>query len=222
MTNSIKYPEMGSGPSMVEPGQRSVYDTLLYTVFQQPRELDGAGLVVAISSANRGEGVTYISRALVKELGRSEFTSVAGINVRFLHRLHEPTLETLRQSISGIGSGSKKDYADEGGESDSSLVKTGGHGPWEASWQYRRDCINLLRSEFDHTILDCPSLRESGDLLSVAPFVDGVILVVQANRTRREQLWQAEQSIATVRGKLLGYILNKRTYEVPGWLYRNL
>jgi Mrp family chromosome partitioning ATPase len=56
----------------------------------------------------------------------------------------------------------------------------------------------------------------------VAPFVDGVILVIEANRTRREQLWQAEQSISAAKGKLLGYILNKRTYDVPKWLYRIL
>jgi hypothetical protein len=95
-------------------------------------------------------------------------------------------------------------------------------GPWEGSWQYRRDCIDLLRFEFDHTIIDCPSLEQSGDLLSVAPFVDGVILVVEANKTRREQPRQAEQVIAAAGGKLLGYILNKRTHEVPDWLYRNL
>ena len=95
-------------------------------------------------------------------------------------------------------------------------------GPWEGSWQYRRDCIDLLRFEFNHTVIDCPSLEGSGDLLSVAPFVDGIILVVEANKTRREQPRQAEQVIAAAGGKLLGYILNKRTQEVPDWLYRNL
>jgi hypothetical protein len=222
MTTLLKHSAFNSQPSTaVEMGQRSVYDTLLYTVFQQPQETGRTGKVIALSSANRGEGVTYVTRGLVRELGRSDFTSVAGINVRFLHKLHEPTLEALRKSLSGAGSFSK-DNARDGDASASSSIKMERRGPWEGSWEYRRDCIDLLRSEFDHTILDCPSLRESGDLLSVAPFVDGVILVIEANQTRREQLRHAEQSISAARGKLLGYILNKRTYEVPEWLYHVL
>jgi Mrp family chromosome partitioning ATPase len=212
---------MDTRPLRTASTQGSVYNTLLYTVFQQPHEGDAAGTVIALSASNPGEGVTHVARELVKEMGKSNLTSVAGINTRFLRRLHEPTMEAFRKSIYGSASGSKGNIW-EAGAPDASLVLPEGHGPWDGSWQYRRDCINLLRSEFDHTIIDCPSLRESGDLLSVAPFVDGVILVIEANRTRREQLWHAEQSITAARGKLLGYILNKRTYDVPGWLYRKL
>jgi hypothetical protein len=50
----------------------SIYDTLLYTVFQKPRELDSAGTVVALSSPNRGAGVSHAARALVRELTKSE------------------------------------------------------------------------------------------------------------------------------------------------------
>jgi hypothetical protein len=219
MTTSLHY--LDKDQSRTESAQSSVYNTLLYTVFQQPHERDSTGIVIALSSANPGEGVTYVTRALVKELGNCDLTSVAGINARFLRRLHEPTLEAFRKSLSGSAP-RFKDTAGEAEVSDNSLAVKEGRGPWEGSWQYRRDCINLLRDEFDYTVIDCPSLKESGDLLSVAPFVDGVILVIEANRTRREQLWHAEQSVAAARGKLLGYVLNKRTYNVPGWLYRRL
>ncbi|MGH9562376.1 MAG: hypothetical protein ACRD3S_13065, partial [Terracidiphilus sp.] len=91
--------------------------------------------------------------------------------------------------------------------------------PWDANWQYRRDCIELLRSEFDYTIIDCPSLKESGDVLSISPFVDGIILIVEANRTRRDQPRQAEQCIAAAGGTVLGYVLNKHVSEVPRWMF---
>jgi hypothetical protein len=199
----------------------SVFHALLYTVFQKPRELDSAGTVVALSSPNRGAGVTYAARALVHELAKSGLTSVAGVNVGFLRKLHEPTIEAIRKSVA------KFQPRSGGGVWDSSplgasLAIPEHRGPWAGSWQYRRDCIDLLRFEFDHTIIDCPSLEESGDLLSVAPFVDGVILVAEANKTRREQPRQAEQVITAAGGKLLGYILNKRSHEVPDWLYRYL
>jgi hypothetical protein len=178
-------------------------------------------MVVAVSSINPGEGVTYVTKALVHELARYELSSVAGINARFLRKLHEPTMEALHKSLSGFTPRSKNNTG--GLEAmDTSLMPADETGPWEGSWQYRRDCIGLLRNEYDYTLIDCPSLKESGELLSVAPFVDGVILVIEANRTRRDQLRLAAQSIAEVEGVLLGYVLNKRTYQVPGWLYRKM
>jgi hypothetical protein len=199
----------------------SVFQALVYTVFQKPRELDSAGTVVALSSPHRGAGVTYAARALVHELSKSKLTMVAGVNVGFLRKLHEPTIEAIRKYVarSAVRGGKRK--WDDASQT-ASLAIPESRGPWESSWQYRRDCIDLLRFEFDHTIIDCPSLDESGDLLGVAPFVDGVILVVEANKTRREQPRQTEQVIAAAGGKLLGYILNKRSHEVPEWLYRNL
>jgi hypothetical protein len=197
----------------------SIYHTLLYTVLQKPREKQQGGVVIALSSSNSGEGVTYVARTLLHELAKCELTSVAGVNVSFLRKLHEPTVEAIRSSIARQAS--RLGESAESGDSTRSLAMTHRKGPWEASWQYRRDCIELLRAEFDYTIIDCPSLGESGDLLSIAPFVDGIILVVEANRTRREQPRQAEQRISAAGGTLLGYILNKRVYEVPRWIHQD-
>jgi Mrp family chromosome partitioning ATPase len=199
-------------------GGASIYHTLLYTVLQKPREKDQGGVVIALSSSNPGEGVTYVARALLHELAKCELNSVAGVNVSFLRKLHEPTVEAIRNSIARQESHLAGEIPETGG-SKRSLAMPSRKGPWEASWQYRRDCIRLLREEFDYTIIDCPSLKESGDLLSIAPFVDGIILVVEANRTRRDQPRQAEQRITAAGGNLLGYILNKRVYEVPQWIY---
>ena len=217
MKVSFGRPENRDRVLVQDRDQSSIYDTLLYTVLQKPRDRVSGGIVIALSSSNPGEGVTYVSRALLHELAKCELTSAAGVNVSFLRKLHEPSLEAIKKSMA-------KPSLFEGGEevvhesTGRSLILPERRGSWEGSWEYRRDCIDLLRAEFDYTIIDCPSLRESGDLLSVAPFVDGVVLVVEANRTRRDQPRQAEQRISAAGGKLLGYILNKRTYEVPQWM----
>jgi hypothetical protein len=181
MTVSLNCPELDldHGFSGDEIVRGSVYHRLLYTVFQKPRELDsGVGIVVALTSCNRGEGVTFIARQLANELGRCDFSSVACVNVTFLRRLHEPTIEAIRSSLSKPAPRFSGDV--RGTESaESPLAVSGRRGPWEGSWQYRRDCIHVLRSEF-------------------------------------------EKSITAAGGKFLGYILNKRTYEVPQWLYRRL
>jgi hypothetical protein len=203
--------------SLERDPQTSIYHTLLYTVLQKPRDKDQGGVVIALSSSNPGEGVTYVARALVHELARCELTSVAGINVSFLKKLHEPTVEAIRSSVMRHSRRGAEDEvrAESGGRP---LPIAQRSGPWDANWQYRRDCIQLLRSEFDYTIIDCPSLKESGDVLSISPFVDGIILIVEANRTRRDQPRQAEQCITAAGGTLLGYVLNKRVHEAPRWL----
>ena len=206
-----------------ESAENSVYHALLYTVLQKPRERTSGGVVVALSSSNPAEGVTYVARALLQELAKCDLTSVAGVNVSFLRKLHEPTVEAIRKSIEKTEKRAIEKRTSEDCKEDEttprSIVIPQRRSPWEGSWQYRRDCIELLRSEFDYTIIDCPSLGESGDLLSIAPFVDGVILVVEANHTRRDQPRQAEQRISAAGGTLLGYILNKQTYEAPRWMY---
>jgi Mrp family chromosome partitioning ATPase len=199
---------------------RLVYQKLLYTVLQKLREQQGSGVVIALSSSNPGEGVTHVARALLRELSSYDLTSVAGINVNFLRKLHEPTVEAIRNSAARSANYSTEGHTGDT-ESGRSFVVPEHRSLWESSWQYRRDCIEMLRSEFDYTIIDCPSLEESGDLFGVAPFVDGVILVVEANRTRRDQPRQAEQSIGAAGGTVLGCILNKQTNEVPQWLSPN-
>ncbi len=219
MNSSIHYLDLDGIPDETgEERPTSIYHTLLYTVLQKPREKHRGGIVIALSSSNPGEGVTYVGRALVHELAKSELTSVAGINVSFLKKLHEPTVEAIRNSV--MEQARRSDG--EEGNADSvhrPLPVAQRSSPWDANWQYRRDCIELLRSEFNYTIIDCPSLKESGDVLSISPFVDGIILIVEANRTRRDQPRHAEQCIAAAGGTVLGYVLNKHVCEVPRWLF---
>lgn len=203
----------------IEGDSSSVFHSMVYTIFQRPRQNEKEGVVVALTSANRGEGVTYITRSLVNELSRSESNSVAQINARFLRKLYDPTAESLRESMERASSQSN---VCDIGPANTTLPIQDRPGRWEGSWQYRRDCVTLLRREFDYSVIDCPSLRESGDVLSIAPFVDGIVLVIEANHTRTEQLRYAERSIEAAQGKLLGHVLNKRTYDVPGWLYHSL
>jgi hypothetical protein len=100
VNSSIHYLDLDGIPDeAAEERRTSIYHTLLYTVLQKPREKHRGGIVIALSSSNPGEGVTYVGRALVHELARSELTSVAGINVSFLKKLHEPTVEAIRNSV---------------------------------------------------------------------------------------------------------------------------
>jgi Mrp family chromosome partitioning ATPase len=82
--------------------------------------------------------------------------------------------------------------------------------------------LKSLGYVFDYILLDCPALSESDDMAFLVPETDGVMVVVEADRTRRDQIENAREMIERADGNLLGFILNKRRYTVPGWIYNRL
>ena len=93
---------------------------------------------------------------------------------------------------------------------------------WNGSRDLRRQSIEQCRARFKYTMIDCPSLSKSSDVLGIAEFVDGILLVVEANRTKKHKLINAQLQINAAGGKVLGTILNKRIYVIPDFLYRHL
>jgi protein-tyrosine kinase len=51
---------------------------------------------------------------------------------------------------------------------------------------------------------------------------DGVILILEAHATRRESARRAKESLQAAGVKILGAVLNKRTYPIPEALYKRL
>jgi hypothetical protein len=84
------------------------------------------------------------------------------------------------------------------------------------------DSVDALRVAFDNILIDCRSLRGSSEAAMLSPSVDGVAVVVAAGQTRREEILNAQRTIESAGGKFLGFVLNKRRYPVPEWLYRRL
>ena len=82
--------------------------------------------------------------------------------------------------------------------------------------------VDSLRVSFDNILIDCPPLKSSSDAAVLASSADGVVVVVEAGRTRRAEILNAQRTISVSGGKLLGFVLNKRRYPVPEWLYKRL
>ena len=71
-----------------------------------------------------------------------------------------------------------------------------------------REVLNTLREEFDIVILDTPPLSGGADGAILGAMVDGVLLVVRAGQTDREQVRHAGRQLATVGANLLGAVMN--------------
>jgi protein-tyrosine kinase len=71
-------------------------------------------------------------------------------------------------------------------------------------------------------IVDAPPILADVTGIALARKVSGVLLVVEAEKTRAPIIEQARRVIETGGGRVLGVILNKRKHHIPGWLYRRL
>jgi protein-tyrosine kinase len=84
------------------------------------------------------------------------------------------------------------------------------------------DSIDAMRVAFDNILIDCRSLKVSSEAAVLSSSVDGVAVVVEAGQTRRDEILNAQRTIENAGGKFLGFVLNKRRYPVPEWLYKRL
>jgi Mrp family chromosome partitioning ATPase len=79
-----------------------------------------------------------------------------------------------------------------------------------------------LSTRFDYVIIDGGRTLGQVEAALLAPSVDGTVLVVRANHTKREVLAKAEAEIRSHGGKVVGSILNRRTFPIPEAVYRRL
>ncbi|MBI3668492.1 MAG: CpsD/CapB family tyrosine-protein kinase [Acidobacteria bacterium] len=79
-----------------------------------------------------------------------------------------------------------------------------------------------LRSQFSHVLINTPPASLHADAILIGKLADGVILVVEANSTRRETTRQVKDSLEAANVRLLAAVLNQRTFPIPEALYRRL
>jgi Mrp family chromosome partitioning ATPase len=77
-----------------------------------------------------------------------------------------------------------------------------------------------LRREFDYTLVDAPPLSRYADAVALGQFADGLVLVLEANSTRREVAQNVAANLQAAKVRVLGAVLNKRTFPIPEALYR--
>jgi succinoglycan biosynthesis transport protein ExoP len=100
----------------------------------------------------------------------------------------------------------------------SAVAEVGAH----LSPERLRACTSELRAEFDCVLIDAPPTSFLEDLVVLGRVSDGVVLVVEANATRRETARKAKESLEAANVRLLGAVLTERTFPLPEALYRYL
>jgi Mrp family chromosome partitioning ATPase len=79
-----------------------------------------------------------------------------------------------------------------------------------------------LREEFDYVLIDAPPLARYGDAIALGKLTDGLVMILEANSTRREVALAVSENLRAAGIKILGAVLNKRTFPIPERLYHLL
>lgn len=80
--------------------------------------------------------------------------------------------------------------------------------------------IDELRQEFEYVLIDAPPLDHYSDTLGIGQLTDGLVMVLEANVTRREVAARAVDRLRDLNVNILGAVLNKRTFPIPNSLYQ--
>jgi len=89
----------------------------------------------------------------------------------------------------------------------------------ERSFFRSTDMWKALRSQFSLILIDSSPANTSADCLAICEFVNGVVLVLAAEKTRSAVAKNVKREILRREGNLLGIVYTKRKFHIPKSMY---
>jgi capsular exopolysaccharide synthesis family protein len=184
--------------------------------------------IVAVTSCRRGEGVSTVAANLAATLSRHGNEPVllvdADTNDPAVHTIFRTSLEPGLAHV--ISRGFKSADAIVSSPVQNLHILSAGTTNGNLSDIFDSDgfskLLGSIKSGYRFVVIDVPALNETSSAIRLASLCDGVILVVEAERLRREIARRAKEQLMKLNANVLGVVLNKRRFHIPGWLYRTL
>ena len=82
--------------------------------------------------------------------------------------------------------------------------------------------LSKLRREFEYSIVEGPPAAESSEAAVLGRSADGIILVLEAHRTRRAAARKIKRTLDAAGARVLGLVLTGRKFPIPEGIYRRL
>jgi len=175
---------------------------------------------IAVTATRHGEGATRVAVGLARALAAEGETRVLLVeaNLRtpaFARKLPVPKSPGLAELLAGEATAPSliapvRDW--------NLSVISGGFRPAVIDCEAIAAAIAEVMGQFDFVIIDLPPVNRYADASILAPKVDGVILVVEADRTPVADAESAKKSLDRVGARIFGVVLNRRRSYVPATL----
>jgi Mrp family chromosome partitioning ATPase len=216
--------------SAAKPLQQYV-TAFVQRIFLTPERTDDVVRSAVFAALDTAQGSELVSAASAEVLASSVVGRVCLVDANFgapsLHRLYGVANEGgLAQLLTGKGH--VRDFArrlSQGPQSSLWLVPAGplpAGDPSALTGELSPGRLHELMKAFDFVLFEAPSVREHPTASILGGFVDGVVLVAEANMTRRHTARAAVESLRASGARVLGAVLNNRTFPIPALVYKRL
>lgn len=213
-------------PQMAEQSREQVAK-LVHQLFHSP----GGSRVVVVAGIDPGNGGTWVSLQCARVLAEQTSGAVCLIdgNLRnpALHdhfgiSNHHGFTDLIREG----GSFGEYVHRIEGTRS-LWLLSCGSKRPEDKAGlllnsPVLRSRMQELRTAFQYVVVDAPSPTLGGDCAVLGQAADGVLLVFAEQDTRKESARNAVAELNRANVRVLGAVLNKRTFPIPQRIYDRL
>ena len=207
----------------LEPLEREAYQRLAQSLrsFQLHRHT-----VFLLVSATHGEGTSTVARKLAATLIKTNQETVLLVDTNLRSPNQHVVFHTAQSpGFSDVGSHAFRRITGNGGQPGLFLLPCGDSTqdkPQLLADSALRPALGEWRASFNWIILDGAPITVYTDSAVLAGLVDGVILVIEAEKTRWEVAEQAKRILEDAGGRVLGCVLNRRKYHIPSSIYRRL
>lgn len=192
--------------------QRAIEDLLTRVDSSLPGT---GGRIVGFIASGHGEGTSTLARAFVA-------TSATQLRRRSLLLTLDLAAGAGEGALQALAAGSPLAPLcrplPEGGSVAALGSRDGGGALWELL--PKKELWDRLRQDYDDIVLDLPAPELARVGLPLAAQCDGVVVVVEAEKTRAPVAESLIASLRLVRARILGTVLNKRRFYLPARVYR--
>lgn len=185
--------------------------------------------VVAFAGVNHGEGCSRICASAAELLARSATGLVCIVEANF----RSPALPAFFRTTNHHGltdcllsEGPIRSFAKPVSDDKKLWLLSSGALGVDSANLLNSDKLGSriaeLRSEFEFVLIDAPPMTPYGDAVTIGPLTDGLVMVLEAESTRREPALTAAQALRSAGIPILAAVLNNRIFPIPERLYSRL
>jgi Mrp family chromosome partitioning ATPase len=206
---------------MPDATQQAEFSQLANRLLDQKR--DDRGAVIAFASTASGEGASFVSYNAALMLATVYHQKVCWIDANFqtpqkqLAHAEGPTLATLLQNPDRLAElrPAGNPHLVPGG-----LNLTAVRGLFAD--EKGADLMRGLSGRFDFTLVDLPPVLSTTDTALMATATDGLTLVIEQRFLKREIIGHGMEALRAKSVRVLGAVINKRSYDLPKVIYDRL
>ena len=174
-------------------------------------------------AVSEGEICAYTAMALASRVNRSVCVVDSNLASPSLHKYFGVTNQA-GFSEAAMNDAALNSHVRQIGGSNLSLITAGGARLDSQAAQSESIAFRLreLRSHFDYVLINGPTVPDRGQAVFLGRLSDGIVLILEANSTRRDTAMRVRIEMEQANVPVLGAVLNNRTFPIPEAVYSKL